>query len=152
LGGYNPTFGDLIIKLYLQNYYYHEYDKDIENILKRYKENHYYVAIAYYIISWKYHRVDETKERYWLEESIKMDPGMVNPYIQIGQNYYEKEQFEKAKKYYSVAVRNVKSTEFSEYDAIDPKAFIDEHITGIKLSKYNYDHLQTTIKKLDFIG
>lgn len=52
-----------------------------------------------------------------------------------------------AKEYYSKALKNVVSTDFSEFEAISKQAFIDEYILGIKLSTINYDALK--LKTLD---
>lgn len=138
----NYNFKAIVIKLYLQNYYYHDMDQDIEKIINYDWGNKYHVSVANFIFSWKFHDLHDIKEFYWLEKSIKTYPYLVYPYIKLARNYADNKRFDEAKKYFSCAIKNVKNTMFSAYDAIDPQAFIDEYITGIRLSSNNYKSLK----------
>ncbi len=58
-------------------------------------------------------------------------------------NLFEKQnRYEEAGKCYEKALSNVKSTEFFYEEALDPQAFIDEYITGVRMSILNYEELR----------
>lgn len=142
-------FQALVIKMYLQHFYYHDMDKDLEKIVNMDWKDSYRASIADYIFSWRcqdfYDEKMIEKEIHWLKESINICSDLVNPYIELARIYGDKKQFDNAKECYRRALRNVQGTEFSFNDAISAQAFIDEYITGVRLSSINYKLLKEKI-------
>ncbi|MCM1499477.1 MAG: hypothetical protein NC124_13500 [Clostridium sp.] len=136
------NFHAICIKTYLRFYYYHEMP-EIEKIEHHTWNSAYEMAVAYYIISWKYHYNDEKvhDEIKWLNKSIFMYPDLVYPYERLGYANERMQRYQDAVRCYRNAVKHVVSTEFFGTDYISAQAFIDEYITGIKMSSLNYDNL-----------
>ena len=139
-------FEALVIKMYLQDFCYRDMDKDFEKIISHDWKDPYRNAIADFICSWKYYDFyDEKKmekEAHWLKKSFQTCSEFVRPFERLARIYEEKKQFAEAKECYAYALKNVISTEFSFEDAISAQAFIDEYITGVRLSSLNYESLQ----------
>ena len=138
-------FQALVIKMYLQNYYYGEMDEDFGKLLDYDWKTNYNKAIVYYIRSWQFSwwkNVNEGKKIEWLKKSIEVYPYFVYPYEKLGSLYLKRDDLKNAQKYYQYALKNVISTDFLFDDSINPQAFIDEYITGVKLSSINYNSLR----------
>lgn len=135
------NFKALCIKMYLQNYYYGEMDLDYEKIEKYHWESSCELAIAYYIMSWRY----DEKEVQYLKESVEVHSKYVYPYEKLARIYEKKGKFKEAGEYYRKAFRNVRTTEFSYMDSIEPQAFIDEYITGVAMSTGNFNYLKNKV-------
>lgn len=149
----NYNFEAIIIKLYLQNYYFAEMDEDLDKIMSYDWGDAYKTSIVYYIYSWKfdilYDKNEEKREKAieWLEKSIEVYPYLVKPYIKLARLYVKKNRLDEARKCYLNAISHVKSLEYTDEDAISSQAFIDEYITGIKLSDLNFESLKREYKE-----
>lgn len=149
----NFNFEAIIIKLYLQNYYLAEMDGDFDKIICFDWKDMYKMAVVYYIHSWKFHNIYDSnedgreKEIEWLKKSIEICPYLVNPYIKLARLYVKKNCLDKARQCYLNAISYVKSVEFTDEDAINPQAFIDEYITGVRLSSLNFESLKKESQK-----
>lgn len=144
-------FQALVIKMYLQNFYCNM-DKDLDKIMHFDWKDPYRLSIADYIISWQYqdlyHGRWVEKEVYWLKKSIHTCSDLVWPYKKLARSHVNRKQFDDAKECYCHALRNVRSTEFSDEDAISAQAFIDEYITGVLMSDINYKLLKQDYESL----
>lgn len=150
----NFDFEAIIIKLYLQYYYLGgDMDEDFDKMICHDWDNAYEKAIVYYIHSWKFYKIyncneeDENKEIECLKKSIEACSFLVHPYIRLARLYVERNCLDEARKYYLNAISHVKSVEFSDEDAISSQAFIDEYITGVRLSSLNFESLKKESKK-----
>ena len=149
----NFNFEAIIIKLYLQNYYLADMDGDFDKIICCDWKNVYKMAVVYYIHSWKFHYIYDSnedgreKEIEWLKKSIEIYPYLVNPYIKLARLYVKKNCLDKARQCYLNAISCVKSVEFTDEDAINSQAFIDEYITGVRLSSLNFESLKRESQK-----
>lgn len=149
----NYNFEAIIIKLYLQNYYFAEMDEDLDKIMSYDWGDAYKTSIVYYIYSWKfdilYDKNEEKREKAieWLEKSIEVYPYLVDPYIKLARLYVKKNRLDEARKCYLNAISHVKSVEYTYEDAISSQEFIDEYITGIKLSDLNFESLKREYKE-----
>lgn len=135
------NFDAIIIKMYLQDFYYGgDMDKDYDLLIQNDWESDYKKSIVYYIKSWK--ETNDIEKEKFLIKSIESYPYFVNNYMRLGRIYMSRGQDTTAKEYFRMALKNVISTEFTEYEAISKQAFIDEYILGVKLSTLNYDDLK----------
>lgn len=134
------NFDALIIKMYLQNFYYGKMD-DIHHVEKHNWNSLYKEAIVLYMMS----RMEDSNKEMFLLESINTYPGFVYPYVKLGEINKEKGLCELANDYYSKALNNVKSTTFSIFDPIEKEAFIDEYILGTRISDLNYNMIKDEI-------
>lgn len=149
----NFNFEAIIIKLYLQYHFLGgDMDGDFDKMICYDWKNAYEKAIVYYIHSWKFHKIydsnedEKKKEIEWLKKSIEVCPFLVYPYIRLARLYVERNCLDEARKYYLNAISHVKSVEFSDEDAISSQAFIDEYITGVRLSSLNFESLKKESK------
>lgn len=140
------NFSAIVIKLYLQNYYYGNMDDDLKKLTEHNWETDCERAIATFIMSWKYHncysKVDAQVEKDYLLKSISQYSHFVNPYLKLAQLYATEGNRAEEKRNYMYAFENVKSTEFDPDEVVNPQTFIDEYITGITMSKENYNYLK----------
>lgn len=149
----NYNFEAIIIKLYSQNHLFAEMDEDLDKIMSYDWGDAYKTSIVYYIYSWKFDSIyhmneyKRKKEIEWLEKSIEVYPYLVKPYIKLARLYVEKNRLDEARKCYLNAISHVKSLEYTDEDAISSQAFIDEYITGIKLSDLNFESLKREYKE-----
>lgn len=135
------NFEAIIIKMYIQNYCYGgNMDKDYDTLVEKDWESNYKNAIVDYIISWKADNDIEKKKQ--LIKSTETYPFFVHNYQKLGDIYMSNGERILAKECYMKALKNVVSTTYSEFEAIDKQEFIDEYILGIKLSSINYDSLK----------
>ncbi|MBQ3665075.1 MAG: hypothetical protein II919_03100 [Lachnospiraceae bacterium] len=140
----NYDFEALIIKWYLQYYYYRKTDDDFYRLINWDWKSSYKKAIVKYIMSCVVEK-ESLKEKYILE-SIKEYPKLVYPYEKLGNLYYRKGLKVKAKECFMEAVKNIKTTEIKKHEVINKQVFIDEYITGVSMSEVNLISLK---KKLE---
>ena len=143
------NFQALLIKMYLQNYYYGKMDEDFTIFTNHNWNDSYKMAIAYYVYSWQFHWWDErmkTEEKMrWLNKSIETCPNLVFTHYNLGDMYVKLNRIALGQKCYERAIKNVKSTEFSYDDSIKAEAFIDEYVTGVRMSSINYEALKRKV-------
>lgn len=140
------NFQALIIKMYLQNYYYAEMDKDFE-VLTNYKWNDdYKMSIVYYIYAWKFHwwntNIQIEEKIKWIRKSIETYPDLVYTHYRLGDLLVKLNKYEEAGMCYKQALGNVQSTDFPDEECLNPQMFIDEYITGVSMSTINYESLR----------
>lgn len=145
------NFQALIIKMYLQNYYYGEMDKDFE-VLTNYEWNDgYKMSIVYYIYAWKFHwwnRNIQIEEKIkWISKSIEMSSELVYTHYRLGDLFAKLNKHKEANMCYKQALSNVKSTDFLDEESLNPQVFIDEYITGVRMSTINYESLRKKVMK-----
>lgn len=102
------------------------------------------MAIIYYLQSLYYHfKNDYVEEKIVLEKSINIYDKFVFPYKSLGYILKKESNINDSKKMFEKAVENIEKIyqEDTVYDFTDMEEYISEYITGIALSKPNYEYL-----------
>lgn len=137
------NFEALIIKMYLQNFYYGKMDDDFYNLINHEWDSSDKKSVVYYIMSWQFEE-DDKKEEY-LKKAINEYSCYVWMFKKLGYIYKMKSMYKNAYECYYKALHNVKTTDFPPECAIRKEAFIEEYILGTSISTINYDMLRKDV-------
>ena len=137
-------FEAICIKLYLTNFYYNEIDNVLLDRAIEFNYGTSQKSVLYYIKSWLYRNnknIDD--EILMLNRSVELCPKFVYPFKRLG-DIFKNENDSLSKSNYLKAKSNI--IEVFLRDSFDdftvPSLYIDEYITGVRLSSANAEFIE----------
>lgn len=136
-------FEAICIKQYLMNFYYNEIDNVLLDRAIEFNYGNSQKSVLYYIKSWEYRNAKNIDDEIsMLNRSVELCQKFVYPFRRLGNIFKEKNEL-LSKNYYLKAKSNI--IEVFLIDSFDdftnPDVFIDEYITGVRLSSVNAESI-----------
>lgn len=136
-------FEAICIKQYLTNFYYNEIDNVLLDRAIEFNYGNSQKSVLYYIKSWEYRNAKNIDDEIsMLNRSVELCQKFVYPFRRLGNIFKEKNEL-LSRNYYLKAKSNIIEVFLidSFNDFTNPDIFIDEYITGVRLSSVNAENI-----------
>lgn len=136
-------FEAICIKLYLMNFYYNKIDNILLDRAIEFNYGTSQKSVLYYIKSWAYRNTKNIDDEIlMLNRSVELCPKFVYPFKRLG-DILKNENELLSKSNYLKAKSNIIEvfSNDSFYDVTVPNLYIDEYITGVRLSSSNAKYI-----------